>query len=286
MKRLLPILLIFFVLCGCSAGSPQAASSAAYYVNETKEDYAAEAAGASYSNGFPVVEENSDEKLVYTGSVRLETREYESFSKELSSLIRDYEGIIQSMNENGGSGSRRYLDLTVRIPAQRFDEFLEALRSSSASVSGISTYVDNITRQYSDNELRIVALNVQHESLLQLLNEAQDLSDVILLEERLSDVESELNILQSYKHSMDEDVTYSTITISVSEVVIYSQSSFSQRIAEAFNGSLDNFLSGMEDLLIGFIYFLPFLIVLIAVFFLLRTPLKKLLSRFRRPKSE
>ncbi|MBR2802808.1 MAG: DUF4349 domain-containing protein [Erysipelotrichaceae bacterium] len=285
MKKLLPILLIFFVLCGCSAGSA-AASSAAYYISDMKEDYAAEAAGASYSNGFPVVEENSDEKLVYTGSVRLETREYETFSKELSSLIRDYEGIIQSMNENGSSGSRRYLNLTVRIPAQRFDDFLEALRSSSASVSGISTYVDNITRQYSDNELRIEALNVQHERLLQLLTEAQDLSDVILLEERLSDVESELNILQSYKHSMDEDVTYSTITISVSEVVIYSQSSFSQRIAEAFNGSLDNFLSGMEDLLIGFIYFLPFLVILIAVFFLLRKPLKKVLARFHRPKSE
>lgn len=285
MKKLLPILLIFFVLCGCSAGSA-AASSAAYYISDMKEDYAAEAAGASYSNGFPVVEENSDEKLVYTGSVRLETREYETFSKELSSLIRDYEGIIQSMNENGSSGSRRYLNLTVRIPAQRFDDFLEALRSSSASVSGISTYVDNITRQYSDNELRIEALNVQHERLLQLLTEAQDLSDVILLEERLSDVESELNILQSYKHSMDEDVTYSTITISVSEVVIYSQSSFSQRIAEAFNGSLDNFLSGMEDLLIGYIYFLPFLVILIAVFFLLRKPLKKVLARFHRPKSE
>lgn len=285
MKKLLPILLIFFVLCGCSAGSA-AASSAAYYISDMKEDYAAEAAGASYSNGFPVVEENSDEKLVYTGSVRLETREYETFSKELSSLIRDYEGIIQSMNENGSSGSRRYLDLTVRIPAQRFDEFLEALRSSSASVSGISTYVDNITRQYSDNELRIEALNVQHERLLQLLTEAQDLSDVILLEERLSNVESELNILQSYKHSMDEDVTYSTIDIMVSEVVIYSESSFGQRISEALNGSLDNFVRGMEDLLIGFIYFLPFLVILIAVFFLLRKPLKKVLARFHRPKSE
>ena len=285
MKKLLSLVVIL-LLCGCSG---KAASSAAYY-------YAEEAGGApmaadaavegSFNNSFPIVEEKSEEKLVYTGSVRLETRSYEEFSEELSSLIKEYKGIIQSMNENGSSGSRRYLDLTVRIPAERFDDFLNSLRSSSASVAGISTYVDNITRRYSDNDLRIEALNVQHERLLQLLTEAQDLSDVILLEERLSDVESELNILQSYKHSMDEDVTYSTIDIHVSEVMLYSESSFGQRISEALNGSLDNFVRGMEDLLIGIIYLLPFLVILIAVFFLLRKPLKKMLTRFRRPKSE
>ena len=158
MKKFLALFCVLFLLAGCASAAHQASSSSAYYApssNNMKEDYAAGAAeapyaDADYSEGFSVVEEDSSEKLVYTGSVRLESREYDEFTAELSSLVKSYNGIIQSMQEYGNTSSRRHLNLTVRIPAKQFDDFLNALRSSSASVAEISTYVDNITRQYYD----------------------------------------------------------------------------------------------------------------------------------------
>lgn len=282
MKKLITSMAVLFLLAGC--GSP---ASGSYGAADYKEEYYAPAeaeidtdAGTYYNDSAVVSQAKAEEKLVYTGNLDLETREYDAYTKEFFGIVNKYAGITQNMNEYTRA-ERRYMNMTVRIPAKDFDNFLNDVRTGSGSVVSISTNVDNITKRYADNDLQIASLETQHERLLELLAQAEDLSDVVLLEERLSNVEYQLNSLKSYKGDMDEDVAYSTITVSISEVSVYTRTSFGQRLKEAFGDSWMNFFEWLQDFVIGIVYALPMILFLAAVYFLIRKPFAKWLIRRR-----
>lgn len=289
MKKLTAFILSCLMLAGCGgsakSGSGQyysadsmAAPAEAAYGSMAYNSYDAEEAdkGSSYS----VYQEDSADKLVYTGNVHIETKEYDAFRDELNGILKEYHAVTQSMQESGSSGSRRYMNLTVRIPAQDFDSFINALYKGSGEVTNVSTWVDNITKRYNSNETRIETLETQRTRLLELLQTAENLTDVIQLEQRLSEVEYELNNLKNYKADMDEDVQYSTLDLTISEVIIYnSKVTFVQRFREALTGSWTNFRDFLEDFVIDAVYALPFLIVLAALIWLFRKPLKTLNER-------
>ncbi len=278
MKKLLTLLCIVLFLAACG-------NKSADYVSYVSQDAPAPEPMESASYGsYAKTEENGPsspsfqlegEKIVYTGNVRIETKDYDAFLNEFNALTAKYSGIVQSMSENS-YGERRHLSYTLRIPAERFEEYLEEVRNGSGSVTSVSSDAENITRRYNDNELRIETLRTQHERLLKLLEEASGLSDVILIEDRLSEVEYELNSLTSYRQDMDEDTTYATVYVSIEEVMIYTKTSFGKRLKDAFGDSFRNFVTGVQDFLIDVIYALPTLILLAVLVLVLRRPAGKL----------
>ena len=279
MKKWILVLAVLLTVCGCSAkkseddgysyGMKNSSDSIAY-VDGSPEYYE--------NNGAEVPRDPNQEKLVYTGNISLETKNYEDFTAEVFKIVSKYRGFKQAVSENVWN-NRRHMSLTVRIPAEHFEEFLDDLRNTEGSLVSVSTYVDNITKQYYDNELQIQSLETQHERLLELLEKAANLSDVIQLEERLSDVEYRLNKLYSEKNTMDADVAFSTVEMTIDEVTAYTETTFLKRIKDAFGGSWRNFTDNLEDGVIWIIYALPALIIAgIAVFFL-RKPAKKLWNR-------
>ena len=281
MKRFITAVLCLLLLVGCGRKSAEGHDGGYYEPAYRTEN---DSYGLSAETNYDVVKKTdnstvakTEEKLVYRSSVTLETKDYTSLLDELNEIIRRYNGVTQTMRES--NTARRTFSLTVRIPSEHFDEFIQSLRKSSGSMTDIYTSVDNITKRYNDNDLRISALETQHARLLQLLADAKDLNDVILIESRLSDVETELTRLQSYKNSMDSDVAYSTIDLTVCEVQTYSETSFWSRLTNAFSGSLSNFTDNMEGLVIWVIYALPNLVLLAAVYFLLRKPAGKLIGK-------
>ena len=290
MKKLLILICTFVLITGCSAGKTADRDNVHLYDNKTERtnpttSHAVNEDGGGYYDGSDslkaVSEEN--EKLVYKGSVTMETKKYEDFTDELNNIINKYHGLTEAMREQTNSyGSyNRTLYITLRIPAENFNNFINDLRQGSGSVIDVSTRVDNITKNYNNNEIEIEALETQHARLLQLLSEAADLDAIIKLEERIGNVEMRLTQLKQYRNEMDSDVTYSTIDLYINEVREYSETSYWQKLANAFGNSWIEFVSNMGGLLIDVVYAVPTIITVIVGYLLLKKPVKKLYYRIR-----
>lgn len=306
MKKIFILIMAVLLLVGCSSHKEAAYKDSYdggsnyddyYYAPtiDTKDigtsvDYIPESAESYYAgdeeisrNDKPV--NQNEQKLVYTSKMTLETKQYDDLIKEVTALVAKYEGFNEYIREM--TDSRRTTTMTVRIPSAHFDEFIEELRNGSGSVADISINVDNITEYYNNTALRIQTLETQHKRLLELLKDADELEQIILLEDRLSEVEYELEMYNNQLNGMDSRVSYSTISIVIREVVIYTEvrSTFLQRLADAFRGSWDNFTESLGDFVIDVIYALPGLIILAAVLFLFRKPIAGLWNRRKDVKS-
>ena len=212
-------------------------------------------------------------KIIRTVSITAETKEYDAALRALESSVSALGGYVQSSDTTGvslysGRIYSRSASYTIRIPAEKLDEFLSDV-GELLNISSSNSNIDDITETYVDIEARLKTLRTEEARLLELLEEAKGLSDIITLESRLSEVTYQIESYTARLRSYDTLVAYSTVNIDISEVVDYSSPAvqnptFGERISEASKESWAAFAEGWRDFAVGFVYALPS-ILLVAV---------------------
>lgn len=232
------------------------------------------------SGGIPV-----NTKIIYTADIDLETKEFDSASRTLDQLVEALGGYYESHSLNQG-GSYRSLNCTIRIPAERFSEFLSQA-GQVAHLTSKNEYKDDISEAYYDSEARLAAQQTKLDRLLALLEQAATMEDIISLENAISDTELQIEYLTGSLRKYDSLVSYSTITLYLKEVYRLSSDedpavTFGQRLGAAFSTGLERGIGGLEDLAVGiarnWTVILLLVIVLSAVVLLIRRRWKKRVS--------
>lgn len=236
-----------------------------------------------------------EEKLVYYCDLDIETLDYAGTMSAIKDTIKKYGGVIQSENESDDSYHWYYEDyrktggtlhnyLQVRIPSEKYDSFLSELDGIGKIISK-STSVDNISQQYYDTTTQIEALQIQEKNLLAMLEKCETIEDMITVQERLSEVQYELNSLQTTKRYMDVDVAYSYVNINVSEVMEYHYESepvktntFIDRLQNTLKSTGKGFLSFMEGLLFLVIRLMPYLLIAAVICLIFRKKINRLID--------
>lgn len=220
----------------------------------------------------------SEQKIIYSADVTVETLEFDKALDALDQMISELGGFAESANVSGNSrydsdGTVQITDraayYTIRVPADRFREALDRTGSIGNVISSTED-AQNVTSQFIDQEARQNSLEVQEERLLELLSQAADVDTLVTLEARLSEVRYEIESIERTLRNMQNQVDYSTITLSLYEVAVYTptasvQRTFGQRVSDALSGGWTNFSRTMEDLFIGILYSLPALLLLAVI---------------------
>jgi len=249
-----------------------------------------------------IKQETKEEKLVYTCDLTIETTSYKETLQEIEKQIKEYSGIIESQNEYDND-SGWYIDghkktsgtmectITVRIPSKSYQAFLKSLEGKG-KMTHKSMDVTNISRTYYDTQATIQSLEIQEKRLLKMMEDAKDIDDMIKVESRLTEVQTQLNQYKTQLSVMDTQVAYSTVTMTIEEVLEYKPTTpgkktntFAERFVNTLKDSRDGFLSFMEGLLFLLIRLLPFIIVFAVVWFATK-PLRRRFTAYRRLKKE
>lgn len=231
-------------------------------------------------------------KLIRNVNLEVETETFDDLLSTVRKRTELFGGYIEeSYTYNGSSysGNRlRNANLTIRIPAEHLDEFLENVAEVSNVISRNESVTD-VTLQYVDMESHKKALLAEQERLLDLLTRAESIEDIISLEERLSEVRYQLESMESQLRVLENQVSYSTVYLYVNEVVkltpVKEQSAW-EKISTGFVNSLYDVGNEFADFGIGFLIDLPYIIVWAVIIVLAALILRLILRRFRRKKAE
>lgn len=296
MKKAVSLVLtlsLFLLLAACSGSSKNSAMPASNDVAYTADNGGwfeeaqepADNAPADYDaaqSGTGSIPVNT--KIIYTADINLETKEFDSASQALDQLVEALGGYYESHSLNQG-GSYRSLSCTIRIPAERFSEFLSRA-GEAAHVTSKNEYKDDISEAYYDSEARLATQQTKLERLLALLEQASTMEDIISLENAISETELQIEYLTGSLRKYDSLVSYSTITLYLKEVYRLSSDdepavTFGQRLSAALSSGLERGIEALEDLTIGIARNWMTLLLLAAVV----TVILVLLLRRRRRKA-
>lgn len=282
MYAVLTVVCVMVSLCGCG-GSASSFDSVASM--ETANDMADSNWGGGYYDEEWVAEEtieteaeiteldenvvvSDNRKLIKTVDMRVETKEFDQVMVTLEDEIASLGGYIENSEIYNGSSfsdyrSERSASLTIRIPKQRLEEFLETV-SGIVNVVRCSENVDDVTLAYVDVESHKNALQTEQTRLLELLEMAETVDDILRIEERLSSVRYQLESMESQLRTYDNKIDYSTVYLDVEEVhelTPVTEETTWERIAGGFLESIENIVTGLKELLIWFIVHSPYFIL-------------------------
>lgn len=293
MKKILAIilcvLLLVTALVGCGASGDAAAyekgAEADYALYAPEEAYGG-ISGYSYQrNGgdsygattaaapqepVPGDSVSTNRKLIRTVSLTLETEEYDVLLNGISERIAACGGYVENLDaDTRYSSDSRYARMTIRVPAARLDEFV-------SSVSGISNVVQksentqDVTLSYVDLESHASALRTEQERLIELLAKAENLTEILEIEDRLTDVRYELEYMESQLRTYDNLVDYATVTLTISEVKVLTdtepvEKGFWEKIGDGFKESLNDVWEGLKSFFSFIVIAVPYLVVVAVI---------------------
>ncbi len=228
----------------------------------------------------------TSQKLVRKVWINAETENMDPLLAQIEQRIAELSGYVEAREVYNGSASniKRYrrASLTIRIPAEKLDSFVNHV-SENSNITSTNETADDITLSYIATESRIAALETEQARLLELLAKAQSMEDLLKIESRLTNVRTELEEVISQKKLYDNMVDYGTIYLQLSEVKEYTVTeepeTVWERIGAGFMQSLENLGSFFTELFILLVVALPYLIPLAAV-----AAAVILLIRFKRKK--
>lgn len=208
-------------------------------------------------------------KIIKTVNVVSETKSFDITLAAIEQEVAALGGYVQSSNVYGKiyeKYSDRRAIFTLRIPAESLDSFMNTV-GTLVNITNKTTNVDDITETYTDIESRLNALKIEEARLLELLAKGDNLSDLLTIESRLSEVRYEIESYTARLRGYDTLIAFSTVNIEISEVVDYTPEpikdpTFGDRIGEAFSESWEDFAEGCKDFAVWFVYSLPSVLVL------------------------
>ena len=237
-------------------------------------DYAMEeAAPAPQAQNAPT----QPQKIIRTVSLNLVTREFEKDLETLNAAIGEHGGYVEYSDVASDRGSRRYANLTIRIPKDKLDAYLEAAQK----VGRVSSYTESqedVSERYTDTETRLVSQKAKMERLQQLLQQATTVKDILEIENQIADTQYQLDSLTGALRGMDSKVDYSTVRLTLQEEVPTAsptELTLGERIRLAMTDAWDAIQAFLEDFVVLLVVALPYVMVLVVFILIIRFVIKR-----------
>lgn len=211
--------------------------------------------GASKSGTDTPATPALDPKIVKTGTVELQVAEgtVPGTFDRLTALASGNGGFVADEKTAEAAGIPNGT-ITLRVPAAGFETVLAQARKWG-KVQSASTSGQDVTAEYTDVDARLKALTSGRDQLSLVLTSAQNVEDILAVRDRINGVQTEIEQLQGRKNVLDNQVSLSTLNVSVSEPAgdrpvpapVGERTGFDK----AWHDALHGFNSGVQTLIAG-----------------------------------
>ena len=297
LKKLISLLLCTLLILGLFTACGGSSKSSAVMEEAAAEAPAAMAADSSNGSlrgasetGSTAIPENR--KWIITVYMSAETEDLDTMTAALDERINELDGYVEDQHIYNGSAyaSRRFrsANLTIRIPAENVDQFTEQV-SGIANVISQEKNLEDVTLNYVSTESRMKALQTEEARLLELMEQAETMADLLEIEARLTDVRYELESATSRLRTYDNQINYATIHLDISEVQEYTpveDPTLWERISGGFKGSLENLWESLQDLLVFLVVAFPFLLVYGSIILVIVLIVRKVVKKQPKEKKQ
>ena len=284
--KLIALLLALTMLAGCGASSAPAMKQEMAMDYAVAETYAAMAPNALAGASDSIAQEvSTNQKLIKRVNMDAETEDLETLLPQLLEEIAALGGYVESQEIFNGSSyaSQRYRNaqLTIRVPAENLEGLVAQVKGTSNVVS-YNESVEDVTLTYVDMETRILVLETERDRLLELMEKADTISDLLEIQARLTEVRSALESIHSQLKVLQNQVNYATIELYINQVKAYTEveeQTVWQRIGSGFKRNLQNIGEDLVDFFVWAVTYSPQLIlwagILAVVIVVLRRSFRK-----------
>src|SRR5579871_6684677 len=227
LRAILPVLIFAVILAACGGAASNSANYSASNSSGGVQQPAATPPGASGSSGSPTLPNGTpvNTYLIRSLSVSLLVNNPLDAEQQITRDVLAADTQAQAAGEDiSQQDDGTYLvALTFAVSAPNYDTVKAYLNSFPAAhpdfkgkLTSEKETVQNVTSQYVDLQSRLANLRTEQTRLLTFLSQAQSLSDMLTIQDKLTDVEGQIQQIEGQINDLTGQTSYSTVTINLS----------------------------------------------------------------------
>lgn len=226
----------------------------------TAESEAQASSENSYSStALSAKEQNISRKIIKTGYISINVASFDEVSQLIKTYTEQNGGYVEQSNQFADYDSQTNTykgksgNITVRIESAKFSDTMGYIETLGTLINQ-SESVNDITNSYVDTQSRLEVKEQEKERLSELLNNAENISDIITIEGRLTEVISDIESYEAQLNAYDDVVDYSTINVNITEKdddgIIPAKTDFANKAVYNFKDSARTLFSGFEGIVL------------------------------------
>jgi len=215
------------------------------------------------------------QKIIKEAFLKFETDDLEKTYNQIKTAIATNKASIQndSQEKDYGTITRR---LTIRIPSQNFDAFLESISKGVSYFDEKNISSENVTEEYIDLTSRLQTKRKLEERYIEILKKATKVSEILEIEKQISAIREEIEAKQGQLKYLESRVSESTVTIEFYKTIAQKEGVKISYGSKIWNSIQSGFFS-LSDFLLSLISVWPFIILFCVLAYFIR-------KRFKRKK--
>jgi hypothetical protein len=164
----------------------------------------------------PAAPAPSDRLIVRVGSIELQVSDVAATYQQARQLALRLGGYVGDSEFASDREGRPSATVVLRIPAERYDEALDALRPLATKVLVERSQETDVTSQVVDLDARIANLRASEAALVKIFERAGKISEVLEVQRELTSVREQIEKLVAERQLLATQAALATLTVTLS----------------------------------------------------------------------
>ncbi len=283
---ILALSMMLLVSCGSSStsstsstGVSRVANSAAPRSMQQTNNALALPAGQAQEKRSPSPQANANQYLVKTLKVSMQVQDTRKVANALQSWITSTDTRSISVGTDyEQTGNNTYtIDLTFSVQSSLYPSIYNYLRNYSTQngghLAGFTETVQDVSGDYVDTQSRLTTLHAEQARLIVLMNHAQAMGDIVTIEQRLTDVEGQIETYEGGLKNLTNQLSFYNVQIHLDPIDVATPPpadpawSIGQVFQQAFSASI-MFAQVLLTFLIWLLAFAWYAVPVVAIIWL------------------
>jgi len=202
---------------------------------------------APHNSNSNASSEITERQVIRTGSLEIIVSDPLQAAEQLRTLAGNFSGFVVSSNVNGSEQGTRFAQVSLRIPAEHFDEARAQVRKIASTVEQDTIEAHDVTRESVNQEAALRDARAEEAQYLAIMKRAAAVKDILEVSSKLAEVRGRIDELEGDLKLLHHQVEMSLLTINIRGLAVAQAFGLHWRPLYEAKVALRGALTGMAD---------------------------------------
>ncbi|EKD63418.1 MAG: hypothetical protein ACD_51C00280G0001 [uncultured bacterium] len=190
----------------------------------------------------------TDAMIIKNGSLTMRVDSTNESVSAISDLAKSLGGYVSYSSTYENYDGSMAGSVEFRVPADKFDDAMTGVKGMADVIDAESVDAQDVTEEYIDLEARLENKKALEAQYLEVLNSATNVTDILSVYSYLESVRSEIDSLEGQMQYYENQSSYSTITVYLSENITITTPAKDWRPVEVFKEAVSGWIVFLQEI--------------------------------------
>jgi len=208
-------------------------------------------------------------KIIKNGEMTVQVGDIKKAQTQINDIVKNNKAYIQK-EEYHNTDTEDQLNIIVRVPHKSFDPLINSFSNGIGSVVSKKIDSDDVTEEYTNVSIKLANKRIYLEKYRDMLKSAKTTKDMLEIQEKIRELEDEIDVSEGRLRFIDDRVNYSTLVLSIYKEKVRSSETSRIGFGSRFGDSVTEGWNSFVSFVLGIISLWPFFLLIPVLVFLWR----------------